>query len=130
MPSSVISLEKYETLLFYFGHMPILTNKYHKYMPRKKRCRRIDMFPEVTFYKPAGIPILQLDITEIGLDEFEAMRLADMEGLYHSEAASRMNISRQTFGRIIHSARYKIASAFVEGRGLRFGDREKSVITQ
>ena len=51
-------------------------------------------------------------------DELEAVRLADFEGLYQQDAADRMHISRQTFGRIIDSAHKKIADALVTGKAL------------
>ena len=52
------------------------------------------------------------------LDEFEALRLADFEGLYQEQAADRMKISRQTFGRTVEAAREKVAQALVEGKTL------------
>ena len=51
-------------------------------------------------------------------DELEAIRLADFEGLYQEQAAKKMNISRQTFGRIVESAHKKIADALVNGKAL------------
>lgn len=53
------------------------------------------------------------------LDEFEAMRLASLDGLYQEQAAKQMNISRPTFGRIIESAHRKMADALVHGKALR-----------
>jgi predicted DNA-binding protein (UPF0251 family) len=53
------------------------------------------------------------------LDEFEALRLADLEKLYHERAAEQMRVSRPTFSRIIDSARAKIADALVHGKALR-----------
>jgi len=53
------------------------------------------------------------------LDEFESLRLADLEGLYQEKAAGRMGVSRPTFGRIVESARRKVAEALVRGRTLR-----------
>jgi predicted DNA-binding protein (UPF0251 family) len=55
----------------------------------------------------------------LNLDEYEAIRLADLEGLYQAQAASRMNISRQTFGRIIEAAHRKVADVLVNGKVLR-----------
>jgi len=52
-------------------------------------------------------------------DELEAFRLADYQGLYHQEAAEKMGVSRQTFGRILASARKKIAEALVLGKALK-----------
>lgn len=54
----------------------------------------------------------------LALDEFEALRLADFEGLYQEQAAARMKISRQTFGRIVEVARRKITQALIEGKTL------------
>jgi uncharacterized protein len=87
-------------------------------MPRKKCHRHIESRPGVTFYKPAGIPMNKLEEVILHIDEFEAVRLADAEGLYHEEAAARMNISRQTFGRIVGEARKKIAGAITEGKAI------------
>ncbi len=52
-------------------------------------------------------------------DEFEAIRLADLERLYHEQAAEKMGISRQTFGRILEAARSKVAKALARGLALR-----------
>ncbi len=62
--------------------------------------------------------MVHLEQVCLGLDEFEALRLADLEGLYHEEAAAQMNVSRQTFGRIISEARRKVAEAIINGKVL------------
>ena len=74
--------------------------------------------PQVTCYKPRGIPMAMLQCVELSVDEFEAIRLADCERLYHEQAAERMNVSRQTFGRILDAAREKVADAIVHGKAL------------
>jgi len=73
----------------------------------------------VRYFKPRGIPLSALEEVVLGLDEMEAVRLADGEGLYQEQAAEKMGISRQTFGRIIESAHKKIAEALVAGKALR-----------
>jgi predicted DNA-binding protein (UPF0251 family) len=88
-------------------------------MPRPKKTRWIINHPGVTYFKPQGIPIRFLDQVELGIDEFEAIRLADFEGLNQEEAAPKMNISRATFGRIVTEARNKIANALVNGKAIR-----------
>jgi predicted DNA-binding protein (UPF0251 family) len=60
-----------------------------------------------------------LDEVILSMDEFEAIRLADFDGLYHDRAAEKMNVSRQTFGRIIETARHKIAQVLIKGLVLR-----------
>ena len=58
------------------------------------------------------------------VDEMESVRLADLEGLYQEAAARRMNVSRQTFGRIVAAARRKIADAIIHGKALRIDGGE------
>jgi predicted DNA-binding protein (UPF0251 family) len=65
------------------------------------------------------VPLCELEETELSLDEFESLRLADLEGLYQEDAARRMKISRQTFANIVHEARRKIADALVNGKALK-----------
>ena len=77
--------------------------------------------PTSRLFKPAGIPTTKLEQVSLSVDEFEALRLADYEGLYHEQAATMMDISRQTFGRIICAARAKVATTLVEGKVLRIG---------
>jgi predicted DNA-binding protein (UPF0251 family) len=60
-----------------------------------------------------------LEEVVLSFDEFEAIRLADLEALYQDKAAEKMGISRQTFGRIIESARQKVAEALVRGKALK-----------
>jgi len=88
-------------------------------VPRPPCCRRVSAAPGATLFKPAGVPARELDEIVLALDEFEAIRLADLEGLYHEQAAVRMNVSRQTLGRILESARRKVAGALVTGKALR-----------
>lgn len=62
-----------------------------------------------------------LDEVELTVDELEALRLADLEGLYQEEAAARMEVSRATFARIVEASRRKVATALVHGNALRIG---------
>jgi predicted DNA-binding protein (UPF0251 family) len=75
--------------------------------------------PESNYFKPRGIPLSMLEEVVLTVDEFEAIRLADLESLYQEQAAKKMNVSRQTFGRIIESARKKVAEAVVKGKALK-----------
>ncbi len=74
--------------------------------------------PQASYYKPQGVPLRTLEQVALTVDELEAIRLADLEGLYQEEAAKRMNVSRQTFGRIIEAAHRKVADALVHGKAL------------
>ncbi len=82
-------------------------------------CRQISGLPVAAVFKPAGVPGHLLDEVVVSLDEFESIRLADLEGLYQAEAAARMNVSRATFGRIVEAGRRKVAEALVLGKRLR-----------
>ncbi len=88
-------------------------------MVRPINCRRIGSMPESNYFKPRGIPLSMLEEVILTVDEFEAIRLADLEGLYQEQAAERMKVSRPTFGRIIDSAHKKVAEALVQGKALK-----------
>ncbi|AGA89676.1 putative DNA-binding protein [Thioflavicoccus mobilis 8321] len=88
-------------------------------MPRPHLPRRIGQRPQATYYKPAGVPLHRLQEVVLALDELEALRLVDMEGLYQEAAAERMQISRPTLSRILAGARQKVAGALVQGQSLR-----------
>ena len=87
-------------------------------MARPSFCRRVESVPQVTLFKPQGIPMRELQYVTLTVDELETLRLADLEGLHHDKAAEKMGISRQTFGRIVASARKKVARTLVEGQAL------------
>ena len=88
-------------------------------MTRPKCCRQIGAMPGKTCFQPEGAMSSSYEEVLLTLDEYEAIRLADLEGLYQEQAASRMNISRQTFGRIIEAARRKVADVLVNGKVLK-----------
>jgi predicted DNA-binding protein (UPF0251 family) len=69
-------------------------------------------------FKPRGIPAIELEMVTFGLDEFEALRLKDLEGLEQEEAAARMNVSQPTLHRILESAHKKTADCLVHGKAL------------
>lgn len=72
-------------------------------------------------FKPRGVPLPGLGKVALTLDGLEALRLADLEGLYHEEAADRMGVSRPTFARILAAARREVADALVNGKAIRIG---------
>ena len=90
-------------------------------MPRPVQPRTVGFVPRVTFYKPAGVPRVELEEVSLSLDELEAVRLADLNGLYQEKAAPKMDISRSAFARILESARNKIADALIHGKSLKLG---------
>jgi len=90
-------------------------------VPRRPIQRLVTSLPPADLYKPAGVPMRQLETVELAIDELEAMRLVDHEGLSHEEAAHYLGVSRQTAGRVVESARRKVAEALLGGKALAIG---------
>jgi len=88
-------------------------------MGRIPKWRRVASIPEVTYFKPAGIPARILEEVCLSVEEAEAIRLKDLEGLEQEECAQRMTVSRPTFHRVLGSARSKLADALLNGKAIR-----------
>ena len=88
-------------------------------MPRPKLRRRIRGKPNATYFKPQGVPIRDLEELTLEHEEFEALRLIEVQSLSQTEAAQKMNISQSTLSRILTSARKKVARGIVEGKAMR-----------
>ncbi len=83
-------------------------------------CKRnISGQPLASVFKPVGVPRCELNELVLALDEFEALRLVDLNGQYHEQAAAQMGVSRPTLGRILDAAHQKVADALVHGKALR-----------
>lgn len=93
--------------------------KWKKLMPRPRRPRHIRFNPDVTYFKPTGIPMRHLKEVVLAPDEVEALRLYELEELSQTEAAEQMKISQPTFARIIGKAHRKVAKALIKGRAIR-----------
>ena len=85
-------------------------------MPRPKRPRCIASEPAIKGFKPRGA--VETGEVILSLEEFEALRLIDYEGMDQSGVAQVMDVSRQTVGRILKAARYKIAESLVTAKRL------------
>jgi predicted DNA-binding protein (UPF0251 family)/predicted Fe-Mo cluster-binding NifX family protein len=88
-------------------------------MPRPQFRRNIGFLPSVTYFKPAGVRMAELEEVIIPHDEVEAIRLKDLLGLPQEEAAKQMKVSQPTFHRLLLSAHEKMADAVVNGKALR-----------
>jgi len=88
-------------------------------MSRPPKCRRVEFLPDVNYFKPAGIPLEALEEVRLPVEEAEAIRLKDLEGLGQKQSAEKMHVSRPTFQRVLTSARQKIAAALLNGRAIR-----------
>jgi len=87
-------------------------------MVRPKKDRIVGFSPDVSYFKPRGIPLVDLDEVRLTVDEREAIRLADLLGLSHEEAGRKMGVSRATFGRIVQQARNAVADALISGKAI------------
>lgn len=100
--------------------MSIITEAEHRgNVGRPTKWRRVAFAPEVTYFKPAGTPMAVLQEVCLSMEEAEAIRLKDLEGLAQEDCAERMSISRPTFHRVLGSARNKLADALLNGKAIR-----------
>ena len=88
-------------------------------MVRPKKDRLVGFNPKINYFKPRGIPVLDLEEVCLTIDERESIRLADLEDMSHEMAGRQMGVSRATFGRIVQRARNIIADAIINGKAVR-----------
>jgi predicted DNA-binding protein (UPF0251 family) len=88
-------------------------------MGRRQLWRKVSSIPLITYFKPAGLRMAELEEINLLVEEAEAIRLKDLEGLEQEVCARKMNISRSTFSRLLDSARQKVADALLKGKAIR-----------
>jgi predicted DNA-binding protein (UPF0251 family) len=91
----------------------------YREMPKPKKPRKVSFIPTTTYFKPQGVPLSSIKEVNLTLDELEAVRLVDLEGLEQITAAGKMKISQSTLQRILKKARKKNAGALVEGKAIK-----------
>ena len=94
-------------------------------MPRPRRFRRVLFDPDVTYFKPRGIPLHELKENSLKPDECEALRLKDFLNLDQEECSKKMGISQPTFHRTLLSARKKISDAIINGKAIKIEKNNK-----
>jgi len=87
-------------------------------MVRPQKDRMVAFNPEISYFKPRGIPMIDLEEVCLTVDQREAIRLSDLLGMSHEDAGHRMGVSRATFGRIIQRARNAVADALINGKAI------------
>ena len=92
-------------------------------MVRPRLCRFIRFNPNVTYFKPQGIPLRHLEIVELTLEEMEAMRLKNIKDFDQVKCAKKMKTSQSTFQRILSSAYKKISDALISGKAIRISKK-------
>ena len=86
----------------------------------RPRCRCFVRFnPNVTYFKPQGVPLRHLKVIDLTLEEVEALRLKNIEELEQIECAKKMKTSQSTFQRILSSAYKKISQALIKGKAIK-----------
>ncbi|MDD3488060.1 MAG: DUF134 domain-containing protein [Candidatus Pacebacteria bacterium] len=88
-------------------------------MARPRLYRKVNFDPDVTYFKPQGVPMRFLEIIELTTEELEAYRLRHLDDLEQKEAAEKMHTSTSTYQRILYSAYKKIAEALVNGKAIK-----------
>ena len=88
-------------------------------MGRQPLWRRVGFIPQITYFRPSEVPLARLQEVCLSVEEAEAIRLKDLEGLEQEECAQRMNISRTTFSRVLSSSRQKVADALLNGKAIK-----------
>jgi uncharacterized protein len=97
-------------------------------MPRPRCLRKVGLNVEIKGLKPVGLPLYAVEKAILGYDEVEALRLADLEGLYQEQAAESMGVSRPTFSRILSQARRKLAAALIHETAIFVGPSPATVL--
>lgn len=88
-------------------------------MSRPRKCRWVEREPGVTYFKPQGVPLKNLEQVIITVDELEALRLSDLLNQSHEATAQQMKVSRPTVTRMLARAHRAIADALVNGKAIR-----------
>jgi len=99
-------------------------------MVRPQKNRRVAFNPAISYFKPRGIPMMQLEEVRLTVDEREAIRLSDLLGMSHEEAGHCMGVSRATFGRIIQKGRRAIADALINGKAINVAGGNYRIVSQ
>ena len=84
-------------------------------MPRVTKCRQVCAEYGQKVFSPQECEKTYITVS---VDELEAIRLCDFEGLEQEVCANQMGVSRGTYQRILYSARHKVAGALTEGKGI------------
>lgn len=87
-------------------------------MPRPPKCRRVCALPRTSRFLPEGGEGGETTPVVLLVDEYEAIRLIDLQGLTQEACAQQMEVARSTVAAIYDSARRKIAQSIVGGRRL------------
>ena len=88
-------------------------------MSRPPKWRKVEFIPNIQYFVPFDVQTNNIEENILRIEEVEAIRLKDLEGLEQEECAEKMEVSRQTFQRILNIAREKIADSIINGKAIR-----------
>lgn len=88
-------------------------------MPRPRKCRKVCCLPQRDIYGPLNVPVDENYLITMTVDEYETIRLIDLEGFTQEECANQMSIARTTVQGVYNNARKKLAESLVNGKALR-----------
>jgi len=94
-------------------------------MPRPRLHRRIRFNPDITYFKPQGVPMRFLKVINLTIEEVEALRLKNIKDLDQVKCAKLMKTSQSTFQRILSSGYKKISRALIEGKAIEIVKTKK-----
>ncbi|MDD4898944.1 MAG: DUF134 domain-containing protein [Methanocellales archaeon] len=100
----------------------------------RPRCQRwISQVPVSNYFNPSSVPIWPPvmrppETVNVKIEEMEAMRLVDFEGLEQEEAAREMGTSRKTLWRDLKSGRKKVVDALINGKAIEIKGGSYSVV--
>ena len=100
------------------------------HMGRLRKHRRVGFNPEVTFFKPQGVPMTQLEEINLSADELESLRLTALQGLNQAEAALKLGVHQSTLHRTLVRAEAKIADALVNGKAVRLETQRTMILDE
>lgn len=103
------------------GHMSITKLSRGEKMPRPRKCKKVCCLPENNLFGPINVGDIYNEVITMTVDEYETIRLIDLEEMTQEECAYKMNVARTTIQRIYNDARKKLAKSLVEGKRIQIG---------
>lgn len=88
-------------------------------MSRPKKWRKVCFLPESNLFGPLTQKTEEIELVRMSVEEYETIRLIDLEGMNQESCADKMNVARSTIQRIYNDAKQKMADALVNGKVLK-----------
>ena len=97
----------------------LIKNRRYKTVPRPRKCRKVCCLPKSNLFGPVNALYNSNNYIKMTVEEYETIRLIDLEGMMQEECADKMGVARTTVQRIYNDARKKLAQCLVEGKLLK-----------